>query len=129
MKALYLKLMWLLLSKRVPYVPENQPDYMVKYYKEYAGWLDAGAPDGCGYGYSRADGLCANIYRSSSLSAHEMYLVQQGLRAQLDAADLSQVYPFGARNYIHRWDRRTQHLAPKRIAWVRAYAQVPSDKE
>lgn len=88
-----------------------------EFYRAYATWLDFGAPNF--KPFSRASGLCTNLYNFSK--NHD---VINEMKFQFNAAGLDPNYPFGGEDdYVDRSAARQQHLNPKRIEWVKAHAE------
>lgn len=88
-----------------------------EFYCTYAAWLDVGAPNF--KPFSRASGLCTNLYNFSK--NHD---VINEMKFQFDAAGLDPNYPFGGEDdYVDRSAARQQHLNPARIEWVKAHAE------
>lgn len=89
-----------------------------EFYKAYAIWLRAGAPDGSTYSFCQSVGLCTNLNNFLSLTgalgrsdaSHELHLA-------FVAAGLDSDYPFneGEEDYE---SERGHHLNWKRRQWV-----------
>ena len=69
-------------------------------------WATGDAVDG--EPFSRSAGLCVNAPCE----------VRDELKALLFAELGDHIVPFGRADYAIRSDNRTQHLCPKRLAWV-----------
>jgi len=69
--------------------------------------------------YSRSIGLCGNNPRGTSHELDDLLYATFGTSA----------YPFKVANYYSRKRRRTQHLDPKRLAFVRACLAHQSVRE
>jgi hypothetical protein len=102
-------------------------EHLTNFYKAYVMWLDAGAIvttyQSGNKSFSRQFGLCANLviwtenkgFDDSLCNALETALDMQFILDGLDG-----LYPFGGRRlYEAEYAARTQHLNPKRVAWVR----------
>lgn len=121
---LYKLLMWQLFNQ-VPYLPKSQTRMMHDYYNSYLEWLEKGAPH---YGkYSKLMGLCHN---AEFFSVENSCAIKWNLDNQFIAAGLNVRYPFGGvRQYQLDYVNHALHLNSKRIAWVKAYAQVPPHRD
>lgn len=85
------------------------------FYRVYAAWLDAGAPEDCPF--SRVYGLCSNL---CSWIGFEVGLYEE-MDNQFRKAGLDTNYPFDTHEeYIVCYN---MHLNPARVAWVRAHAE------
>ena len=83
------------------------------FYKAYAAWLDAGAPDL--QPFDRRHGLCGAIQVYGMKRWH--------IKRQLAEAGLDTIYPFGGEYAFEtEYDNATAHLNPDRIEWVRKHA-------
>ena len=92
-----------------------QSPELTQFYRDYAAWLDVGAPDL--KPFMRHKGLCAN----SASYPDSMY--REMIQQFLDAG-LSDSQPFNDANnpdndYWAESGRGTCHLNPARIQWVR----------
>lgn len=91
-------------------------EQLKEFYKAYAAWLDAGAPQ-C-FPFKRHDGLCHNL---SNWSDYDEELSEE-LLDQFDDAGLDWEYPFD-----DHWTKYSaddyKHLNPARVSWVRKHAQ------
>lgn len=87
------------------------------FYKAYAAWLDAGAPQ-C-FPFKRHEGLCYNLRKWSDCNEE----LSGELLDQFVDADLDWEYPFDG-----NWDNYSgddyKHLNPARVSWVRKHAAL-----
>lgn len=107
-----------------------QSQLLTEFYNAYNDWLEAGAPDGVMF--HREVGLCSNIasWGNSTKFDHvggdpafsTVATLRYEMTMQFDADGLSKHYPFGnLSEYTDCRNNSTQHLDPKRIAWVKAH--------
>jgi hypothetical protein len=82
-----------------------------KHLTDWLHWAENRAPEG--QPFSRAVGLCVNFHSFGRELGREL----EHLLMLTAAGD--DEYPFGIADYREREWRRTQHLCPKRLAWVR----------
>lgn len=99
------------------------------FYLAYSTWLDEGAN---GHPiFSRHAGLCSNVSwfgRHHGLSYRTANDLEDELKMQFADASMDSTYPFDdCTSYCSNCNDETQHLNPKRIAWVRN--QVEKIKE
>lgn len=92
---------------------------LLAFYKSWLAWAENGAPDGAPHW--RDDGLCLLALASSGL--------RNELEWQFYEAGLDYTYPFGQVDYCQRSKAKTQHLCPKRLAWVRARIADSTDTQ
>lgn len=78
-----------------------------QFLSDWLAWAEGGAPEG--EPFNRAFGLCRS-------SRH--YGVTEELTALFRAQGLNDAIPFGPDYWDRSWPG-TQHLCPKRLAWVR----------
>lgn len=94
------------------------------FYRDYAAWLEAGAPDGAPF--YRGEGLCVEITRWALSSDNGDYTLglRREMQRQFRSAGLSDTFPFGGANeYAQRHSDETQHENQARIAWVKEHAK------
>lgn len=101
----------------------RQTDLLTQFYRAYAGWLDAGAPEGMGF--SRYHGLCGAL-RQWGRHKVEYPKLGKELQEQLEARHTSFLHPFHelSSQYNMEADRGACHLNPKRIQWVREHVAI-----
>lgn len=84
------------------------------FFKEWLEWAENG---GKGHDtFVNSVGLCSNI---DWYSNKELEFLPHELKRLLAYLDLDVSYPFGEEDYTHRQRNGTQHLCPKRLAFVR----------
>jgi hypothetical protein len=86
------------------------PD-LIAFLKAWHDWATSGAPDG--EPFQRCFGLCTNCRDNFGENAWE------SLVGALEEEFGDSCDPFGYYDYSAREKARTQHLCPKRLAWVR----------
>jgi hypothetical protein len=101
--------------------------HLADFYKAYVAWLDAGAivmtyqPGN--KAFTREYGLCANLSiwtENKNFSEQLCAALDTALEMQFILDGLDKLYPFGDKQlYVRECEKRTQHLNPKRVAWVR----------
>lgn len=104
-----------------------QSELLTQFYRVYAGWLVAGAPEGVIF--TRSSGLCQNL---------KMYLLQTGksdrqtvtelgmeMRRQFINARRNDAYPFDGHSdsYQRSAGERNCHANENRIKWVNEHAE------
>lgn len=89
------------------------------FYRAYADWLDAGAPQG--KPFVRNNGLCLNLLLKMPRSYEETNAAFEEMTEQLCEAGLDTLFPFDTREEYSKCDN--MHLNPRRIAWVRAHVE------
>lgn len=89
---------------------------LIAFLKAWYDWATSGAPDG--EPFHRRHGLCPNatvFCPGEALVGH----LRKELTKNLVFGGRTET-PFGHQDYWERYDNDTQHLCPKRLAWVRA---------
>lgn len=95
----------------------KQSKELTKFYKEYALWLDEGAPNQLPFW--RQNGLCASL--ADMDWPNEIYMrVKDEMNQQFVNAHLYMVYPFNgsSASFYKEACSKTLHLNKKRIDWV-----------
>jgi hypothetical protein len=93
-----------------------QSKELTQFYRDYAKWLDDGAPQY--QPFSRHRGLCSNSVRYEA----EMDKLYFEMKAQFIAANLPDTFPFDEGNglkYFDTVDQATCYLNRARIQWVK----------
>ena len=96
---------------------------LTDFYRDYAAWLDAGAPNGDVFRQSR--GLCTCLSRWCAENGVTEYL-NVDMNLQFVSANLDTIYPFNGGDhlgYAMEVRKNSCHLNPERIAWVREHAK------
>lgn len=107
---------------------EIDPQEVLKaFYRSYADWLRAGAPEAAPY--TRSYGLCTNLdkYICAEYGDNDNLEARVGwvLKRQFRASGLDAVFPFsGSYTYHAERKSRTQHLNPDRMAWVMRHETI-----
>ena len=106
---------------------KEQSALLTQFYRAYAGWLDAGAPDELPF--CRSGGLCWMLWHYLSCQAiphNERKQLTNELEDQFEAAGLNYLFPFndGEEGFSNEEETDTMHLNPRRIKWVRDHAQM-----
>lgn len=96
------------------------------FYRDYAAWLDAGAPEH--QPFSRSEGLCYSLivwcYHKNTGESGKTVLLM-ALSMSFHQAGLLRGTPFneGITEFSLEAQGKACHLNPKRIAWVREHAK------
>jgi hypothetical protein len=101
--------------------------HLADFYKAYVAWLDTGAIVMTyltgNKSFTREYGLCANLViwtKNKGFDEPLCNALENALDMQLILDGLDRLYPFGGKQlYEKEYATRTQHLNPKRVAWVR----------
>lgn len=86
------------------------------FYKAYAAWLDAGAPEG--KPFHRRKGLCFSLDEWSDCN----FGLSNEMMNQFYEAELHPVYPFDGGGGDKFRACENKYLNPARVAWVRKHA-------
>lgn len=105
---------------------KKQSKALTRFYKAYAKWLEANAPEQQGkgnkHGFSRGSGLCGNLLCCMTVKSKYGTVLDEMVQQFKDAGH-EESYPFGGHRAYERGARDyTQHLNGKRIRWVYAHA-------
>ncbi len=87
-------------------------DETLEYLRDWLAWVERGAPQNVPY--DRCQGLCANVC---------LYTAEPKTKRDIKdslAGAFGMTYPFGVAEYRKRLRASTQHLDPKRLAWMRS---------
>jgi hypothetical protein len=104
----------------------SQSPELTAFYRAYAAWLDAGAPE-VNVCFHRGIGLCGNL--GSYAQRHGFDTATLG--DELDLQFNGEAYPFNADEveYDYEADCDTSYLNPRRVAWVRAHCETSDDSQ
>ena len=93
-----------------------------RFYRAYKAWLDSGAKDFVPF--SRHVGLCSSLEKWADMNGLSKLRnkLAFGMQKQFEREGLPIAYPFGPTEYYIGRKNSTQHLCPKRIAWVEKHA-------
>lgn len=105
----------------------KQSDLLTQFYRAYAGWLEAGAPERIIF--SRSHGLCTNLVnwaRATDLDLYDRLRVNMEMRQQFRAARRDESYPFDGHpeSYTQTVMEDRCYLNEHRIKWVREHAEL-----
>lgn len=106
---------------------------VMRYYIEYARWLDEGAPESsCSRSvkvikFYRGTGLCSNLELYAAHKAIDACPLVGYMYRQFEQAGLDMAFPFNQDGYDYGSEakQRICHLNPERLAWVRAHLPPP----
>lgn len=96
---------------------------LTDFYRDYAAWMDSGAPNGDVFRQNR--GLCTCLSRWCAANGINEYL-NVDMNWQFVSANLDSIYPFNGgdhQGYSREVRKNACHLNPERIAWVREHAK------
>ena len=99
---------------------EQEKDHsqtVLKFLKEWQAWAEAGAPPHAHF--SRHYGLCSNLQQWADHTSWAPLWLKYILDLLFEKDGLDPDHPFGIESYISRKETASQHLCPKRLAWVR----------
>jgi hypothetical protein len=101
-----------------------QSELLTQFYQAYAGWLDAGAPEGIIF--SRQRGLCwSAVEWISATGKTGTDALLEEMDHQFVAAGLDPTFPFN-NGSVQQFGREkvtnSKHLNEQRIQWVREHA-------